>query len=336
MIPKNQAMAITLAAGLCLCLAACGGSNSDGLSGEIKVNGSSTVYPISQQVAEEFNAAHPGVIISVGQEGTGSGFKKFATGETAVSDASRPIKPNEDEKMRAAGIPYIELPVAYDGLSIVVNPGNTWTKQLTLDQLKLIFLEAENPEDKVNSWNDVDPSWPDTKIKMFIPGVQSGTFDYFKEVVAGKKDSIRGDVTASENDNVIVTGLTGDPGAIGFFGAAYYFENRDKVKAIPIINDKGDPVLPTPETIESGEYNPFSRPLFIYVRADMLDQPEVAAFIEYYLQDAPEFAEESGYVALPEIIYDRARDNVRSRRTGTQYVDADGIKVHGPVTDVYQ
>jgi len=305
------------------------------LSGEINVDGSSTVYPITQLVAEEFSAQHDDVNISVGFSGTGGGFKKFASGEIDISDASRPIKASEAEKCADAGISFIEIPVAYDGLTIAVNKNNTWVESLTVEQLQKIFLASN--KGSVAKWSDVNPAWPAIEIQMYIPGTDSGTFDYFKEVVVGKnEDAIRDDVSESEDDNVLVNGIVGNRGAIGFFGAAYYFENEDKLKAVPIVNDKGESVSPTAETIENGSYNPFSRPLFIYVKESALNRPEVAAFVDFYLADAGEFAEEVGYVALPSTVYDRAKANVRSRRTGTQYTDASGNKVEGPVTEVYK
>lgn len=322
----------TLALGLCLLLSACGGSDEDGLSGEIKINGSSTVFPISQLVAEEFGNAHPGVNITVGGEGTGSGFKKFIDGEIAISDASRAIKPGEDQELREKNIAYIELPVAYDGLSIIVHKNNTWADQLTVEDLEKIFRSEHRQT--INNWKDLNPEWPDEPIERFIAGTHSGTFDYFKEVVADE-GSIRPDVTATENDNEIINGVSGAKYSIGFLGAAYYFASSDKVSAVPIVNRDGKPFAPTPESIESGDYNPFSRPLFIYVRVDMLDRPEVAQFIDFYMQDAGEFSEEVGYVALPKLIYDRAKANIRARRSGTFYVK-DGEKVSGPVTEVYQ
>lgn len=305
------------------------------LAGEIKIDGSSTVYPISQFVAETFHGLNDKVKISVGFSGTGGGMKKFASGETDISCASRPIKAKEANALKEAGIEFIEVPVAYDGLSIVVNKNNTWAKSMTVEQLQKMFLSSN--KDKVTTWKDVDPSWPAIEIKMYIPGTDSGTFDYFKEVVVGKsKDAIRDDVSESEDDNVLVTGITGDRGAIGFFGAAYFFANQDKLRAIPIINKAGKAVAPAADVIESGEYNPFSRPLFIYVKKSSLERPEVQAFVDFYLADASDFAEEVGYVALPSKVYDRAKANVKNKKTGTQYTDASGKKVEGPVTEVYK
>jgi len=311
-------------------------ASAQNLAGEIVVDGSSTVYPITQLVAEVFRAdGNEDVNIAVSFSGTGGGFKKFAAGETHVSDASRPIKQKEVDALSAAGIDFIEVPVAYDGLTIAINRDNTWVDRLTVEQLQLIFLASNKGE--VTTWQDVDPQWPDIEIKFFIPGTDSGTFDYFKEVVVGKtEDAIRDDVTPSENDHDLVRGISGDRGGIGFFGCAYFFENEEHLKAVPIVNAAGDAITPSVETIEDGSYNPFARPLFIYVRADALDRPEVDAFIEFYLDEGPELAEEVGYVRLPDVIYDRARANVENRRTGTQYLDADGNKVEGPVTEVYQ
>lgn len=305
------------------------------LSGQIKIDGSSTVYPVTQLVAEVFNESHSKVNISVGFSGTGGGFKKFAAGETDISNASRPIKATEAEKLEKAGVEFIELPVAYDGLTIAVSKNNTWADKLTVEQLQMIFLASN--KDKVKTWKDVDASWPDTEINIFIPGTDSGTFDYFKEVVVGKTDdAIRDDVSESEDDNVLVNGIVGSRGAIGFFGAAYFFENEDKLRAVPIVNKAGKAVKPNAKTIENGSYNPFSRPLFIYVKKESLNRPEVLAFVEFYLNDAGIFAGEVGYVALPDVVYERARANVRSRKTGTQYTDDEGNKVEGPVTEVYK
>jgi len=305
------------------------------LTGEINVDGSSTVYPITQLVAEVFNETHKDVKISVGFSGTGGGMKKFAAGETDISDASRPIKASEADAVKAAGIEFIELPVAYDGLTICVNKNNTWVDSLTVAQLQKIFLASN--KGKVKTWQDVDPSWPATAIQMYIPGTDSGTFDYFKEVVVtSKEDAIRDDVSESEDDHVLVKGIEGNSGAIGFFGAAYYFENKDMLKAVPIVNKDGKAVLPSAESIEIGSYNPFSRPLFIYVKKASLSKPQVAAFVDFYLADAGTFAEEVGYVALPGAVYDRAKANLRSQKTGTQYTDAKGEKVEGPITEVYK
>ncbi len=301
------------------------------LKGAVRIDGSSTVYPITEAVAEEFAGHAPKVRVTVGISGTGGGFKRFVKGETDISDASRPIKAKEYKAAKKAGVEFIEIPVAYDGLSIVVNKDNYWAENLTVDELKMIFLDGS----KVRTWNDIRSEWPEVPVKIFSPGVDSGTFDYFKEVVAGKKGSIRSDMSVSEDDNVLVRGVSGNPGGIGFFGCAYYFENADKLKVLAIDGGKG-PVIPTPTTIENGSYAPFSRPLFIYVSRNSADRPEVDEFVDFYLDHGADLAAEVGYVALPRMIQDRARRNWNSRRTGTQFLDSYGEKIHGPVTKVYK
>ena len=310
------------------------GTNQDlrRLRGSITVDGSSTVYPITEAVAESFKAAAPNVKVTVGVSGTGGGFKRFAANETDISDASRPIKAAEAKMCNDAGIEFIEIPVAYDGLTIVVNKGNYWAESMTVDDLKKIFLASGGAK----TWQDVRPEWPDRPINIYCPGTDSGTFDYFKEVVAGKKGSIRSDMSVSEDDNVLVRGVSGDEGGIGFFGAAYYFENKDSLRAMPIINKQGKAVGPTSKTIENGTYNPFSRPLFIYVKASAARKPFVRAFVEFYLKNAAKSASEVGYVGLPDVIYDRARKTFETRKTGSFFLDAEGEKKTGPVTEIYK
>lgn len=302
------------------------------LRGQVRIDGSSTVYPITEAVAEAFSDEAPGVRVTVGISGTGGGFKRFAVGETDISDASRPIKAGEHAQTEENNIQYIEIPVAYDGLSIVVNQSNTFIDHLTVEELQTIFLEDK----AAKTWRDVRPSWPNTPIKIFAPGTDSGTFDYFKEIVAGKEKSIRSDMSVSEDDNVLVRGVSGDPAAIGFFGYAYYEENKDSLKVVPIVNpDLGKAITPSTETIENGTYAPFSRPLFIYVNARSARRPEVKGFINYYLEHGPELAGMVGYVRLPQSIYDRAAANFSNGSTGTHYLDPDGNKVEGPVTEVF-
>ena len=301
------------------------------LKGTISIDGSSTVYPITEAVAEEFGYEHPRTRVTVGISGTGGGFKRFSVGETDISDASRPIKQKELENAQKHGIEFIEIPVAYDGLSIVVNNENTWCKDLTVDELKQMFLDGST----IKTWQDIRPQWPAVPVKLYSPGTDSGTFDYFKEVIAGKKGAIRSDMSVSEDDNVLVRGVAGEKGGLGFFGCAYYFENKDKLQAVAI--DGGDgPVLPTPQTIESGSYAPFSRPLFIYVNATSAKRPEVNAFVRFYLENGPALVEEVGYVKLPQEMYERVRLNFEQGVTGTQFISADGEKIHGPLTQVYR
>ncbi len=234
------------------------------LQGTVKINGSSTVEPISSAVAEAFSEKYPKVSVTVGRTGTGGGFDAFARNELDISNASRPVKPDELEKIKAAGIEFIELPIAYDGLTLVVPHDNTWMDQLTMDEIKKIFVAPG-----AKTWNEVRDGWPSEEIKVFAPGTDSGTFDYFLEVVAGKGGSLRADMSASEDDNVLVNGVAGTKSSIGFFGVAYYEANKEKLKAVPVVNPQSkEAVLPTAETIEKGTYAPFSRPLFIYVKKD--------------------------------------------------------------------
>ena len=301
------------------------------LKGAIKVDGSSTVYPITEAVAEEFNKVASKVRVTVGISGTGGGFKRFSAGEIDIADASRPIKKAESDGAAKSKVEYVELPVAYDGLTIVVNPKNTWCTSLTVDQVKKIYSASGG----VKTWKDLDASWPEKPIKVYSPGTDSGTFDYFKEVTVGKDGSIRSDMSVSEDDNVLVRGVSGDENAIGFFGCAYYFENKGKVKSIAIDNGKGA-VAPTTETIENGTYAPFSRPLFIYVNKASAEKPEVAAFVDFYLKNTAELAAEVGFVRLPEAISAKVAANWSKRRTGTQFTTPEGETVTGSLTQIYE
>lgn len=303
------------------------------LQGKISIDGSSTVFPISEAVASQFQKQYPNVSVNVGVSGTGGGFKRFVKGETDISDASRPIEASEIEAATANGVSFIELPIAYDGLTIAVHPANDWVDQLTVAEVKKIYT-AESP---ATSWNQVRASWPDKPLKPFAPGTDSGTFDYFREVVVGKEGSLRSDMSTSEDDNVLVTGVSGSPTSIGFFGAAYYEENKDKVKAVPIVNPAtSQAVMPTREDIESGNYAPFSRPLFIYVNNKSGSRPEVKRFVMFYLENAVEMARMGKSVPLPTSVYEIAIDNFTSRNVGTHYQTADGEKRSGSVVEVYQ
>ncbi len=267
------------------------------LTGEIKIDGSSTVYPITEAVAEDFGAENPEVRVAVAESGTGGGFKKFGRGETDINDASRPIKSTEDSLCKASNIAYQELLVAYDGLAVVVNPQNDWCKDITVAELKKIW-EPE-AQGKITKWSQVRAGWPDQEIHLFGAGSQSGTFDYFTEAICGKSKACRGDYTASEDDNVLVQGIAGDKYALGFFGLAYYESNKDKLKLVGVDNGSG-PVLPTQETVKNKTYAPLSRPLFIYVSAPAVARPEVKAFVNFYLVHSAELSAEVGYVPLTE------------------------------------
>ena len=308
-------------------------AQNSGLRGKVEIDGSSTVFPISEAAAAQFNKRYPSVTVNVGVSGTGGGFKRFTKGETDISDASRPIKSSEFEATKSANISFFEIPVAYDGLTLVIHKKNDWVDYLTIDEIKKIFTTEGNAK----TWSQVRKGWPDAEIQIFAPGTDSGTFDYFKEVVAGKEGSLREDMSTSEDDNVLVTGVSGSPNAIGFFGVAYFAENKDKLNSVPILNPNlSEPVSPTPETIENGSYAPFSRPLFIYVNSKSFARPEVRQFVGFYLANAAKLAPKTGYVALPMSVYQEARKRCVGRLTGTHYLTETMEKRSGPVTDVYQ
>jgi phosphate transport system substrate-binding protein len=285
----------------------------------VKVDGSSTVYPITEAVAEDFQKSKKNAIkVTVGISGTGGGFKKFCRGETDISNASRPILKKEIDDCKAAGIEYMELPVAYDALTVVVNPKNDWIKSLTVAELKTMW--EPGAQGKITSWKQVNPAWPDRPLKLFGPGADSGTFDYFTEAINGKSKASRGDFTASEDDNVLVQGVARDVGALGFFGFAYYEENKDKLRAVPIIDKDGKPaVLPSIKTVVDGTYQPLARPIFIYVNAKSADKPEVKEFVEYYMKNAEKLTKEVKYVPLPAKAYDYNLGHFAKRDKGTKF-----------------
>jgi len=266
------------------------------LTGDIKIDGSSTVYPITEAVAEEFRAEQSGVNVTVGVSGTGGGFKKFSRGETEISDASRPIKDKEKVACEENGISYVELEVAYDGLAVLVNPANTWVDHLTVEELKKIW-EPE-AQGKIMKWNQIRKEWPNEEIHLFGPGVASGTYDYFTDVINGEEGASRGDYTASEDDNVLVQGVSTDKLGLAFFGLAYYEENMDKLKLVPVNGGNGA-VLPTQETVANGTYKPLSRPIFIYVSNKAAQKEEVVSFVNFYLEIVPTISKEVGYVPIP-------------------------------------
>ncbi|MDD3380797.1 MAG: PstS family phosphate ABC transporter substrate-binding protein [Rugosibacter sp.] len=285
----------------------------------VKIDGSSTVYPITEAVAEEFQIAKKNAIkVTVGISGTGGGFKKLCRGEVDIANASRPILAKEMEACKAAGIKYIELPVAYDAMTVVINLKNKFIKQLTVAELKKMWEPAA--QGTVTKWNQINPAWPDQPIKLFGPGADSGTFDYFTEAIVGKAKSSRGDFTASEDDNVLVQGVSRDVGALGYFGMAYYIENKDKLKAVPIAMAEGKPaVLPSFETVENGTYQPLSRPIFIYVSAKAIEKPEVKEFVEFYLKNAAKLVKEVKYVPLPAKAYTIAQQHLTNKKLGTVF-----------------
>ena len=284
----------------------------------VKIDGSSTVFPITEAVAEDFQKAKKQQTkVTVGISGTGGGFKKFCRNETDISNASRPILKAEMAECAKAGIEYFELPVAFDALTVVVNPKNNFIRQLTVAEMKKMWEPAA--QGKVTRWSQVNPQWPDQPMKLFGPGADSGTFDYFTEAVVGKAKSSRGDFTASEDDNVLVQGVSRDVNGLGYFGFAYYIENKDKLKAVPIVNEKGQAVQPSMEAVEKGMYSPLSRPIFIYVNAKSLGKPEVKEFVEYYMKNGGTLAKEVKYVPLPESAYKIALEHVQKGKKGTVF-----------------
>mgnify|MGYP000346426422 CR=1 FL=1 len=270
----------------------------EALAGTVRVDGSSTVFPITEAVAEEFGKEHPGVKVLVGISGTGGGFKRFVAGETDINDASRPIDKGEEEKARAHGISWVELPVAYDGLAVVVHPSNDWVDCLTVEELRRIW----SPGSDIKNWKQIRPGFPDRPLTLYGPGHDSGTFDYFTEAVVGKAKSSRADYSASEDDNVLVQGVSRDPNALGYFGLAYFEENARKLKLLGVDGGEGC-VKPSRDTVREGRYRPLSRPLFIYVNTTSLKRPEVREFVRFYLQNAPRLVPEVGYIPLPEEEY---------------------------------
>ncbi len=278
------------------------------LLGSIRIDGSSTVYPITEAVAEEFRTESPKVKITIGISGTGGGFKKFSRGETDISDASRPIKDKEKTACKENGIEYISLTVAYDGMAVLINPENDWVDYLTIEDLKKMWEpEAQN---NITQWNQIRSEWPEQELHLFGPGVASGTFDYFTKAIVGESGKSRGDFTASEDDNVLVQGIASDKYALGFFGLAYYEENKDKLKLAGVDNGNG-PVLPTIETVKNGTYAPLSRPVFIYISSNAVKRPEVIKFVEFYLKNVFELVKEVGYVPLPQEEYNKELEKFR-------------------------
>jgi phosphate transport system substrate-binding protein len=314
---------------LALSAAGCGGGNQaqqEGGEGAsqaslITIDGSSTVFPIAEAVAEEFGKANPDQRTpTVGISGTGGGFQKFCRGETDISNASRPIRPAEIEACKQAGVEYIEVPIAYDGLAIVVNPKNTWATAITVPELRTMW--APEAQGKVTRWNQVRPSWPDRDMRMFGAGVDSGTYDYFTEAVVGKEGASRGDFTSSEDDNVIVQGIGSDELAVGFLPLAYVEQNSERLKIVPVDDGKGDngagPITPSAETVRNGTYQPLSRPLFVYVSRKAADRPEVQQFVSMFF-DRTDLTREVGYIELTPEIYQLARKHFADRKVGTAF-----------------
>ena len=322
---KNHAI---FAVAVLLAAAACGGPETSNTPAGttptaqvIAVDGSSTVFPITEAVAEEFQETNRSAKVTVGLSGTGGGFQKFCRGETVISNASRPITETEIEACGKASIQYIELPVAYDGIAIVVNPKNTWATNMTVPELRRIWEPAA--QGKVLRWSQVRPGWPEQELHLFGAGVDSGTFDYFTEVINGKTRASRGDYTSSEDDNILVQGVAGDQNSLGYMGLAYYEENRDKLRVVPVDDGQAEngagPVAPSPETVRNGTYRPLSRPMFIYVSAAALARPEVEQFVRFYLDSAAGLIKEVGYVPLTDAEQQLVRQRFANKTIGTMF-----------------
>jgi phosphate transport system substrate-binding protein len=324
-LPLSPLRRVALWLGLASAFAiACGGGQTGAGGGSgavIRIDGSSTVFPITEAVAEEFQRANPGARVTVGVSGTGGGFQKFCRGETDISNASRLISQVEIDACKASGVEFIELPIAYDGLTIVVHPNNTWTQSMTVAELKTLW--APESEGKVTRWSHVRPGWPDREVHLFGAGVDSGTFDYFTEAIVGKLDASRGDYTSSEDDNMLVQGVAGDELALGFFGFAYFEANQSKLKAVAI--DDGDPtngagpIAPSVESVRTGTYRPLSRPIFIYISHKSLSRPEMKAFTDFYIAQAAELVREVGYVPLTEVEYRLVAQRATKRTLGSAF-----------------
>jgi phosphate transport system substrate-binding protein len=283
----------------------------------VKIDGSSTVFPITEAVAEDFQKAMKGAVkVTVGISGTGGGFKKFCRGEIDIVDASRPILEKEMADCKAAGVQYVEMPVAFDALTVVVNPKNNWSNVITVAELKKMWEPAAQA--KVTRWNQVNPAWPDEPIKLYGAGADSGTFDYFTEAIVGKAKSSRGDFTASEDDNVLVQGVASDKNGLGFFGFAYYVENQKKLKAVAVEAGKG-PVIPSEKTVEDGTYQPLSRPIFIYVNIKSAEKPEVREFVEFYMKNAVVLVKEVKFFSLPAQAYSINLEHLNKKKAGTVF-----------------
>ena len=324
---------------LALTLAACGPSAQDARTGEggaassgptlVTLDGSSTVFPLSEAVAEEFQKADKNVRVTVGISGTGGGFQKFCRGEIDIADASRPISATEVAACEKSGIQYIELPVAYDGIAIAVNPKNNWAGTITVAELKTLW--GPDAQGKVKTWSQVRKGWPNREVHLFGAGVDSGTYDYFTEAINGKAKASRGDFTSSEDDNVLVQGISNDELALGFLPFAYFEENSAKLKLVPVDDGKADngagAISPGPDTIRTGTYQPLSRPIFIYASSKAAARPEVQRFVEFYLKNAEALAREVNYVGLGANAYTMVGDRFAKRTTGSVFIGANTVGV---------
>lgn len=301
----KQLFALFLFSGLFIYSCGSGGSSK-----EIQIDGSSTVFPITEAVAEEYRSEAPNTRVTVGLSGTGGGFQKFLRGETDINDASREISPSEIKTAKENGVEYVQLSVAYDGLAVIVNPENDWADYFTVEELKTIWEPSAQGE--VTHWNDIRENWPNEELHLFGPGTASGTYDYFTEAIVGESGASRGDFTASEDDNVLVQGVSTDKYGLGFFGLAYYEENQDKLRLVPVKNGDNEPVKPSLETVSNGNYSPLSRPLFIYVSKKAAQKESVQQFVNFYLDNAPELSKQIGYVPMPDSAYQAQKEKFKA------------------------
>ena len=284
----------------------------------IKIDGSSTMYPITEAVAKNFQTTQKGAIkVTVGVSGTGGGFMKFCRGQIDIVNASRPIQGKEIKACNKGDVEYVELPVAFDAITVAVNPKNDWAKTMTVAELKKMWGPAA--QGKITRWSQVNPAWPDEAFKLYGAGVNSGTFDYFTQAIVGKARSIRGDYTASEDDNVLVQGVASDKNALGFFGFGYYVENQEKVRAVAIDDGRGEGIVPSVETVEDGTYRPLSRPIFIYVNMKKAEKPEVKEFVTFYIKNASTLVRGAQYFPLPPRAYRADTEFFKTKRLGTVF-----------------
>ncbi len=335
MTPISRFVLPAVAAFSLVVLAACGGRGGEErtLTSTVKVDGSSTVFPLTEAVAEEFMSANPGVRVTVGVSGTGGGFSKFVRQETDISNASRPIRPEEAQLAEQNGVEYIELPVAYDGLTIAVHPDNDWAECLTVSELRRVWETGST----VSTWRQIRPSFPDRPLALYGAGTDSGTYDYFTAAILGEEGASRADFTASEDDNVLVMGIAGDASALGFLPYSYYEENQDKLTLVAVDDENPDNgagcILPTAVTVNDGTYQPLARPEFIYVNAARADDPAIKAFVDFYLDNAAALAREVGYVPLSDEAYELARTRFETRKTGSLF-GGEGSQVGVRIADL--
>lgn len=295
--------------------------------GKINIDGSSTVYPLTEAVAEEFRKIEPNIRVTVGVSGTGGGFHKFLRGETDISNASRPITKSEIDISRKNGVEFIEIPVTYDGMAIVVSPKNDFIDYITVDELKTMW--SPQSQGKILKWSQVRVGWPNRPLNLYGAGTSSGTYDYFTEAINGTTKSSRGDYTASEDDNVLVQGVSADKNGLGYFGLAYYSENKQKLKLVPVkLTPDAEAIFPTDETVKNGSYQPLSRPEFIYVNVNSATKPHVQKFIKFYLDNAAALAQEVGYVSLPTEVYELSYQRFTSLKTGSMFEDKSTVGVN--------